>query len=127
MELLGSEKKFDDKSRYFETIPECHGRMGRQNCYSNIITVVFSTKCGRAMKATTKRHGIDNLTADMTVSVWCDCVTDGSWDCSDPDLVLSVSNSAAPVNRMLIVNGKLWCACLNDVIVLSVPALNVEV
>jgi len=55
------------------------------------------------------------------------CVPDGSWDCCDPDVVLSVSNSAAPVNRMLIVSGKLWCACLNDVIVLSVPALNVEV
>ena len=54
-------------------------------------------------------------------------MADGSWDCSDPDIVLSVSNSAAPVNRMLIVSGKLWCACLNDVIVLSVPALNVEV
>jgi len=54
-------------------------------------------------------------------------MADGSWDCSDPDVVLSVSNSAAPVNRMLIVSGKLWCACLNDVIVLSVPALSIEV
>jgi len=52
---------------------------------------------------------------------------DGSWDCAEPDVVISVSNSTAPVNRMLIVSGKLWCACLNDVIVLSVPALNVEV
>jgi len=54
-------------------------------------------------------------------------MADGSWDCSEPDIVVSVSSSTAPVNRMLIVSSKLWCACLNDVIVLSLPALNVEV
>lgn len=72
----------------------------------------------------------DGSTPSLSVS-WCGVVcvvcVDGPWNCSDPDVVLSVSSSAAPVNRMLIVSGKLWCACLNDVIVLTVPALNVEV
>ena len=52
--------------------------------------------------------------------------TDGGWDLENGE-VLAISNASAPVNKMLAVAGKLWCACGPEIQVISPATLEVEV
>lgn len=50
----------------------------------------------------------------------------GGWNVAERQIV-SISNAAAPVTKMMAVAGKLWCAAMNTVRVLSTVSLQVEV
>lgn len=45
----------------------------------------------------------------------------------DDGEVLSISSPSAPINKMLAVAGKLWCACGYEIVVLNPSSLEVEV
>ena len=51
----------------------------------------------------------------------------GFWETCHPDYIDLKTSQAAPVQRMLIVCGRLWCACLNMIYVINVTTLRIEV
>ena len=51
---------------------------------------------------------------------------DGIWDIDNPEDII-LGNTSTPVTKMLPVAGKLWCACQNEIMVLSPSSLLVEV
>ena len=50
----------------------------------------------------------------------------GTWDLEHLEIVC-MGSATAPVNRMLPVAGKLWCACQNEIMILNPNTLDVEV
>ena len=50
----------------------------------------------------------------------------GTWDLEHLEIVC-MGSATAPVNSMLPVAGKLWCACQNEIMILNPNTLDVEV
>jgi hypothetical protein len=53
-------------------------------------------------------------------------VTESQWNLESPE-VLSVSNASAPVNKMHVVAGRLWCTSYCEVYVINPSDLHIEV
>ena len=50
----------------------------------------------------------------------------GAWDTSDSESV-TLATGNAPINKMVVVTGKLWCTAFNDVMVVNPDTLETEV
>ena len=53
-------------------------------------------------------------------------ISGGTWDLEHLEIVC-MGSATAPVNSMLPVAGKLWCACQNEIMILNPNTLDVEV
>ena len=53
-------------------------------------------------------------------------VSDGLWDIESPETV-TLASASTPLNKMLAVAGRLWCACGSNVYVINPLTVDVEV
>ncbi|XP_067128079.1 rho guanine nucleotide exchange factor 17-like [Centruroides vittatus] len=51
--------------------------------------------------------------------------SEGGWSINEPQIV-QISNSSAPITKMLAVAGKLWCGCQNNIKVFNTTSLTIE-
>ena len=51
---------------------------------------------------------------------------EGIWDTDSPETV-TLTSANAPINKMLPVAGKLWCASLGDIMVVDPESMEIEV